>query len=231
MDPRQLFADERHALMCASCGNGDCSTADHVPSKVLLDEPYPENLPVVQACARCNNGFSADERYLACLIGVVISGTTDPSTQARTRIGRILSEQSLLRQALEASRKVDESGTVRYYVDSTRVANVIVKLARGHAAYELSEPQLEPPRYVRFQPLTTMGATQRTAFETPNDSGIWPEIGSRAFIVASRAFAGVDLGQGWRMIQPGRYRYLVGSSPAVQVRFVLSEYLACDVGW
>ncbi|HET8774378.1 MAG TPA: hypothetical protein VFP80_11320, partial [Thermoanaerobaculia bacterium] len=67
MEQIKSFADERHAAFCAGCG-GAPETRDHVPSKVLLDEPYPENLPVVGVCASCNQGVSLDEEYTACVI-------------------------------------------------------------------------------------------------------------------------------------------------------------------
>lgn len=66
MDPRHLFVDKRLTGICVYCG-GEPSTRDHVPSKVFLDEPYPENnLPVVPACETCNNSFSLDEE-VCCL--------------------------------------------------------------------------------------------------------------------------------------------------------------------
>ena len=43
--------------MCVYCGNA-AGTRDHVPPKVLLDEPYPPDLPPVPACDECNNRFS-----------------------------------------------------------------------------------------------------------------------------------------------------------------------------
>jgi hypothetical protein len=40
MDPRKLFADERFKV-CAYFGDSDMPfTKDHVPSKVLLDDPF-----------------------------------------------------------------------------------------------------------------------------------------------------------------------------------------------
>ena len=67
MDPRHLFMDERLTGMCVYCG-AQPETRDHVPSKVLLDEPYPPELPVVGACEKCNASFSMDEQYLACFL-------------------------------------------------------------------------------------------------------------------------------------------------------------------
>jgi hypothetical protein len=38
---------------CVYCGRVT-ETRDHVPSRVLLDEPYPDNLPVVPSREACN---------------------------------------------------------------------------------------------------------------------------------------------------------------------------------
>lgn len=78
MDPRHLFMDSRLVGMCAYCG-GRPDTRDHLPSKVLLDEPYPAELPVVEACLKCNESFSLHEQYLACFIECVVCGTCEPS--------------------------------------------------------------------------------------------------------------------------------------------------------
>jgi hypothetical protein len=53
----KTFSDKRHEAFCVYCGNAP-DTDDHVPSKVLLDKPYPDQLPVVNACRSCNQGFS-----------------------------------------------------------------------------------------------------------------------------------------------------------------------------
>ena len=82
MDPRHLFIDERHTGMCVYCGTHP-DTRDHVPSKVLLDEPYPPELPVVGACKKCNSSFSLDEQYLACFLDCVIRGGAEASHYQR----------------------------------------------------------------------------------------------------------------------------------------------------
>jgi len=61
------YADQRFNGQCVYCG-AYSDTKEHVPPKVFLDRPFPENLPVVESCAKCNTGFSLDEEYLACLI-------------------------------------------------------------------------------------------------------------------------------------------------------------------
>ena len=59
MDPRHVFIYERHTGNCVYCGAYP-DTRDHVPSKVLLNEPYPPDLPVIGACQRCNTSYSLD---------------------------------------------------------------------------------------------------------------------------------------------------------------------------
>ena len=86
MDPRKLFAEERFTGLCVYCG-AEPETRDHVPSKVLLDEPFPDDLPVVPACERCNNRLSPDERYVACFVECAITGSARPESALRDRSG------------------------------------------------------------------------------------------------------------------------------------------------
>lgn len=60
------YEGSRNEGECVHCG-GAAETADHVPSKELLDEPYPTNLMVCPACFSCNNSLLSDEGCLARL--------------------------------------------------------------------------------------------------------------------------------------------------------------------
>ena len=85
MDPRHVFVDQRLTGMCVYCG-GTPNTRDHVPSIVFLDEPLPRDLPVVDACEKCNNGFSIHEQYLACLLECAIHGSVEPEHVKRDKV-------------------------------------------------------------------------------------------------------------------------------------------------
>ena len=139
MDPLQLPVDKRLLGVCVFCG-GHPDTRDHVPSKVFLDDHLPEDLPVVEACAACNQSFSLDEEYLACFLEAVLSGTADPNKMKRTKIRRALHRNPRLVQRLEASLNVDENGNLIWAPEYDRARNVVLKLARSHVAYELSFP-------------------------------------------------------------------------------------------
>lgn len=230
MDPRQLFLDERLRGRCAFCG-GPPDTRDHVPPKVFLDEPYPQELPVVEACNKCNTRASLDEEYLACLLECVICGTADLLAVKRSKVRHILERKPRLRERIAKAEYREESQNPIWRPEVERVRRVMVKLAHGHAAYELY-PHLEEPYLVDFVPLEVMSKPERTAFEEGMSGPfqLWPELGSRAFMRA----VGIspdkcDTANGWIVVQPGRYRYAVFERTIV--RIVLSEYLACTVVW
>lgn len=221
------FGDRRQLERCVYCA-GFTGTRDHVPSKVLLDQPYPGELHVVPACDRCNQSFSKDEEYLACLIESVLSGSASPNDVQRENVKGILSKRPALAARLSQARR-EQAGQTIFEAEMERVRNVVLKLARGHAAYELNEPQFNEPTQVSIVPLAMMTDEQRKQFEDSPASSAWPEVGSRAM---QRMVEGYPGGlPGWVVVQEGRYRYLAAIGDGVVVRMILSDYLACEVTW
>jgi hypothetical protein len=187
-------------------------------------------LPVVPACTACNAGFSLDEEYFACIVECALRGSVE--AVQRPKIRRILQDKPFLAARLAQARTVANDGVVTFAVEQDRVNNVVLKLARGHAAFELSEPQYDSPRHISCVPLMSLGEDARQSFETPPPSplSIWPEIGSRAMqrlLVADGQAENSD----WLDVQPGSYRYFALAEGPVLVRIVVSEYLACEVLW
>ena len=150
MDQVPNYGDVRTLAFGAVCC-GPTGTRDHCPSRVFLDAPLPGNLPVVPACAACNGGFSLGEEYLAWLVACVVAGTTDPKALGRDKIRRILSDQPALRARIEQSKTVAD-GQVIFMPDTVRARKVLVKLAQGHALYELHESCARDPDYFRMVP-------------------------------------------------------------------------------
>ena len=224
------YGDERTLAFCTFCG-GETGTRDHCPSRVFLDEPYPENLPVVPACSTCNTGISEDEEYFACLVSCVIAGSTDPDKMPRKKTRRILMAKPFLRAKIEhAQSELDRS--IVFKPEYERITAVVTKLAKGHALYELHESCTHNPASIDCLPLSYMSEAQREAFENPNDLfclSPWPEVGSRAL---QRRLMGTDIAySGWIDIQPGRYRFRASQESGVDVRIVIHEYLGCHVYW
>lgn len=227
LDQLRNYGDERQTGFCAYCGVTAPDTRDHVPSKVFLDEPYPPNLPIVPACRRCNEGFAQDEEYLTCLIECAIAGSTEPNDVKREKGRRILQTKPALAARLSAARQ-EMGSDVFFRAELSRVQNVATKLARGHACFELNEPQLDAPSSVSTVPLPSMSPVVRAAFETPPVALVCPEVGSRAM---QRLAVGNLVAPPWTIVQPGRYRYLATVDDRVLVRIVIREYLACEVRW
>jgi hypothetical protein len=229
-DPRKRFVDDRLTGMCVFCG-AKPNTRDHCPSKVLLDEPFPPNLPVVSACERCNRSFSKDEQYLACLVECALCGSADPMSVSRDNIRRILMDVPQLAAQIQSSMSLGQHGGRVWMADMARVQNVVLKLARGHLDYELSIQALDDPDLLEIVPLPLMSEEQREFFERPEHGpmALWPELGSCAFMRALPS--GDRVADGWLDVQDGRYRYLVGQENGNYVHIVLSEYLGCRAVW
>lgn len=62
----------------------------------------------------------------------------------------------------------------------------------------------------------------------PPTPTFFPEVGSRAM---QRMFDHGEPGPRWIVAQEGRYRFMASPGMPIIVRFVLSEYLACEVVW
>ena len=221
------FGDNRQLAWCIHCGGGT-GTRDHVPSRVFLDEPYPLNLPVVPACQSCNEGFSKDEEYLACLVDCARLGSVNQSSDHRPKILRILTTKPVLAAKLARARHESNDG-ILFSLEPKRVRNVVLKLARGHAAFELNEPQRDSPTQLTYNPLLFMRHDIRECFETPPCPSVYPEVGSRA--MQRMIIAGNNVMTEWVVVQPTRYRYLVTINNGILVRIVIGEYLGCEVRW
>lgn len=229
-------ADRRQKSWCIHCGSGisqEVTNRDHAPSKVLLANPFPPNMPLMKVCQPCNSGFAEDEEYVGAFLGAVLSGSTDPDAQVVERAARTFRSNRGLRNRIEKAKRVDRNlfgeETISWGPEHDRLHRVLVKNARGHAFYEISEPMLDEPSRVWFGPLTVLDERQTEVFENvtwPN--GLWPEVGSR---MMTRFITGDDLDEGWVIVQEGVYRYAVIQTNGMLVRMVLREYLAAEIVW
>lgn len=225
----KTFSDSRLINLCAYCGKVS-NTRDHVPSKILLEKPYPENLPVVPSCFECNNGFSLDEEYFACLIECLISGTTNLNKLSREKIVKILKRKPKLKTSLDDAF-INENGDSYFKIESKRVENVILKLAYGHVKFENSDRQYEKPNHIFFAPIDTLTEDELNVFFTITELQKAPEVGSRATQNMLFTQDGIPIDQ-WIIVQDRIYQYSVTPTiRGVKVRILIWNYLACEVIW
>lgn len=220
-------SDHRLNGFCVYCGRYS-QTRDHVPSKILLDEPYPVNLLVVPACSACNHDFSLDEEYFACLIECARNGTIDLEELERKKIRKILEQKPKLLKRIANEMEFNDGGIIFRYQEK-RVKKIILKLARGHAAYENSELQLSEPECIRMKPIHTMSDRELTQFNS-HVNYLLPEVGSRAF---QRIFTQNEkIVRGWNTVQENKYTYSICFGQfGFSVKFVIWNYLTCEVIW
>lgn len=228
MIQRTHHSDERLDLICSYCGINYPDTRDHVPSKILLDQPYPENLPVVPCCSKCNRNFSLDEEYVACLLECVIHGTTSIENLTRKKIKNILSKKESLRHRISNSL-ISINGETHFNVEVSRLENFFVKLAKGHIKYENSEAVIDPPAYWKFEVLPNLSLKEREEFYECKKMDFLPEVGSRALMdlyIDSKN----NIYSHWQIVQPNIYQYMVIIDP-LSVRIVIWNYFAVEVMW
>jgi hypothetical protein len=225
----KTFSDSRLDTQCAYCGKFP-DTRDHVPSKILLEKPYPENIPVVPCCLDCNNGFSLDEEYFACLIECLISGTTDLDKISRKSIVKILKRKTKLKARLD-NAFINENGKSQFIIEPERIENVILKLAYGHVKFENSDRKYEKPEHLGFVPIDTLTEEELNSFFAVTQLQKAPEIGSRAMQNMYITQEGIPV-DNWIVVQDGVYQYSVTPTIGnIKVRILIWNYLACEIVW
>lgn len=235
------FADSRLIRGCIFCG-GRAETRDHIPSKCLLDRPYPENLVIVGCCYECNQSFSSDEEYFACFIECVSCGSTDPVQLNRISISKTLQNSPNLRKRIEESIvKID--GKSVFTPEQDRINNVMLKLAKGHVAYELDLIKRDKPDYFWCGLLTSLPEEYRIDFNAAHVQENVGEVGSRSMQRSFVTNLSITDNNGknkdisvlindWVDVQDKRYRYIaIDDKGIIIIRIVIDEFFACEIAW
>lgn len=213
-------SDARLLPNCVYC-DGPIEDRDHIPPKVFLNEPYPENMDVLNSCRKCNGGNSKDEEYVAAAIEIAKKGTLELAS-LRKKIAAVLNYQTKLYEAFKCDVVSVEPFELK--IDIVRFKNVFQKLARGHAAHELSYFDLNENCEVFWTPVDQFSREDFDFFMESPEYDLWPEIGSRGFqrVAEHGKYVWVDL-------QKDQYSYLVFEhSQGTTARILINNYLAVE---
>jgi hypothetical protein len=147
-----------------------------------------------------------------------------------------------LRARIEQARKID-GDLVTFDFEAERVEKILLKLARGHAAFELSQVRREVPSSFWWRPLSSMTEDERENFDACHVAQTFGEVGSRGLqrllvtevsllsLTGEKKSIGLLIND-WVEVQEDRYRYLaVDDSGAIKVKLVVAEFLACEAIW
>ena len=211
---------KREALMfCIYCG-GNAITKEHCPTRGLMLKPRPFDLPTLPACEKCNNSFSSDEMYTVSLVKAL---NTFLNNGEETGLEMNISTRQEVNDAKKEAEFIAKSG---YYRDDKRLRNTLIKLAVGHAIFELTigyagqlykEADINVEYYFRhfISPDKWEKFNQLEVIETNNI----PEIGSRLFrniyVVSvkrkkesGRKIKTECIALDWTNVQEGKYKYI-----------------------
>jgi len=220
------FADERQLGVCVYCGNVNPETRDHVPSKVLLEQPYPEHLPVIPVCKECNSNLSIDEEYVACFIESWRSEYYGKDF-LRYKVRKIYERKPTLRTRIEKSLRKGKNKTLMSG-EMERFKNVFIKLAKGHLLFEFNEFKSEDPYSIDFFLLSEISKVEYDLFNSVPQVTNFPEVGSRA-MQRVVDMSDSDMRFMWQIVQENRYRYLVAQLDFVIIKIVIDEFFGCQV--
>lgn len=220
---------------CIYCGK-HATTREHVPSKAFLVKPYPENMATVPACFECNNGFSDDENYMSCFLDILKAAVFKEYVCREDTVRRLKHDDKL--RELIHNQIVSNDAEVRFTFDEKRFFRIIVKLAKGHAGFEVDHICFDDNQIsVGFDFVFNMTREAIEQFEVISQTDIVPEIGSRgsaAPFIMQNVETGEALGfRFWNDVQENQYRYQVTYSEdgGICVKIVIYEILYCRVNF
>ena len=119
----------------------------------------------------------------------------------------------------------------------------MLKLARGHAAFELSQPCRIKPDHFWCGPLSLLTQEGQEAFNSVHFQQVSGEVGSRNMqrLLVTQITRLAENGEpqniemiinDWIDVQDGRYRFLaIDDMGQIVIRIVIAEYFACEVAW
>ena len=172
--------------VCAYCGAADPQTVDHVPPKLMLEEPYPNNIVTVPACLDCNKRFMKDDEYTRTVIALDFRAAGNSAAQSRLpKVLRSLGYpkakrfSDYLRRQLKPTDLVDATGNplgIRAEVDISRIDATGKRFARGMYYYLAGTPI---PREWEVHVLSKPGYNS-VDFIVPNFNAIMDKCGDRA---------------------------------------------------
>ncbi len=217
---RPEYGEGHPERICCYCGDF-ADTVDHIPSKVFLDKPYPENLPVVPCCKKCNEQFSSDEEYVAVLFECVRLQTFAPKRFKREKIRKIVNHNPTILQTVKETVHPLLDGHFSIDPENVRLKKVLTKLIAGHLRFEgLDQSFLHKGFDKHFYQDVHTNREFYQRFHSPIMSSLLPEVGSRALIAM---FEQGSAGGPWLEVQPEMYEYCVAPDNS-EVRIIMQDF-------
>jgi len=229
-----LEKNKRFESVCIYCRSNPAKSKEHLPSRVFIDIPYPNEYSIVPACEKCNIGFSADEVYVSCFVDKLRNALSDYMIPLRGKtISALSHDNELARILCEQIRAESDKIYVNYQPEP--FLKILIKLAKGHLC-QLQDKVIESDCLVEctFKFKNDLSELEVYNFEELPLAEIASECGSNfthALLVVERV--GLQPSQvliPWDEVQEGNYRYLTYfADNKFVVRIVICETLFAEV--
>lgn len=203
----------RFREQCVYCG-GPEETRDHVPSKLLLEQPLPPNSLTVPSCLTCNSGYSDDERYVRDALHHVGFGNYSQEKIAPGGVvARSLDHSPLLARKLERAHVGGEDGSILFQPELHRFERIMAKLAVGlwYGRYRgfvgASLFRCEAVEHTRSLSPELLHLTSLQGFARL----AWPDVGSRRLHNAAETWLDQQAERRervWTKVQANVFEYL-----------------------
>lgn len=225
------IGDNRKIDRCLFCNRYNVElTREHTPSKILLDEPLPENLPITYTCKDCNSSFSIDEEYFACILEASKCHSIWLDDLVRFKVRRTLQKNKELYKTIANSF---DQETKRFSFDLKRLKHIAIKLAICHLAFEMNEIVNDNPNYFDFFLRDEVNDRKIEDFDTLIEISVICEI-SKCYenMIILESSQDTRLFYAWQIVQEGQYRYMCAfSDDKYIVRIVIGEYTFFEMHW
>lgn len=224
---RLVFGRNYKDMICIYCGES-ASTREHCPPRSFFpNHDYPNNLRVLPACEKCNNGFSQAEGvvrdYLDCMYD------------------RYCNNKSI----------EDYPETIREYVEFTEQEKGLIeeaeivfkKVAQGLAIYDICDGFGDSgwsSEVTGFICKHWIDQDEWTRLEEPIPLNVFPELGTRAsgnpFVVYAIGVGGPEIKVStcakWTDLKEGAFSYVAWlEDDVIKVRMILRDFFYIEVSF
>lgn len=225
--------NKRFNSTCIYCRTNVANSREHLPSRIFLDTPYPEEYSIVPACEKCNGSFSSDEVYVSSFIDKLRSALSNNAFPLREKtISAINHDKELAKILNEQIRTENGKILVNYVTES--FLKILIKLAKGHLCQDQDKvfesdclvevnfkfkPDLSKDEIYQFEELPSVDKSSECGSDFTHGLLIIEGLG-----LTSQVFVP------WNEVQDGNYRYLTYlDHNNYVVRIVICETLFAEV--
>lgn len=233
--PRVTFS-RKGLHFCIYCGKPS-NTREHCPSKVFLEKPYPDDLPVLPACFECNNSFSSDELYTKMYMDS-IGYSSGFYNNISPLLKKHMSENTAFNDAKRDYEYYIENG---FFPENNKILRILTKLAICHLVYELYECySIEgcevQPSMIKYTFLLDKNVSSSQIKEPIILEHSLPMVGTRVYNhifvcepITSHPLAEPILIMEWTDVQQYCYVTWMDSDESFKVRLLINDLLYAEI--